>query len=79
MTKKPDAEPKAGIKPPYEVAKEDILFASGLMSEICGLVIECHQDLQRDIWKRAACIAELLRQMRKNAEWAERQEGDASK
>lgn len=79
MTKKQDAEPQAAAKPPYEVHKEDILFASGLMSEICGLVIECDRNLQKDIWKRAACISELLRQMRKNAEWAEQQTGDAAK
>jgi hypothetical protein len=78
MTKKPDAEPKAAIKPPYEVSKEDILIANGLLSEICGIAVQCSEQWREGIWTRAAVVAEVLRQLRKNAEWAE-QQGDASK
>lgn len=79
MTRKQDAEPKAAIKPPYEVSKEDILIANGLLSEICGLMLECDERIRECVWSRSAIVAEVLRQMRKNAEWAERQEGGAGK
>ncbi len=73
MTKKQDAEPQAAKKPPYEVPADVILLANGLVSEICGLVADGDEELRCNVWKRAALIAETLRQLRKNADWVKEQ------
>ena len=77
MKKKQDAEQQTAKKPPYPVSKEDLLLANGLLSEICGLMLECDERIRECVWSRSAIVAEVLRQMRKNAEFAERQEGGA--
>ncbi len=79
MTKKQDAEPKAEKKQPFTVSKEDILIASGLLSEICGVAAQCGEQWRESIWSRAAVVAEVLRQLRMNAQWSEEQQGDAAK